>query len=126
MIYDSSTLRELERKELELKFELEKVQSKIRGCFTLLPKMYIHSTDSRSKYEKGFYTISLLKTTARALSDISGIKSDKESTIITLKSGEKVAFEEYFSKEAIDSIIKIKQIIVSENYLEDAIPFEDL
>lgn len=127
MIYDSSILQKLERKELELKGELEGIQRKIRARFILLSHVYIHSEiRAITAYSEGYYAISFSETTPEALSEIKKIESKKDSTIITLKSGEEVVFEEYFSKEAIASMIKIKQVIVTENYLEEAVPFKDL
>ena len=126
MIYDSSRLRELEDKELELKAALEVIQRKIRGRFKLLPTMYIDSSDEASTYKEGDYTISLSETSADALSEIKSIESNRELTIITLKSGERIVFEDYFSKDAINSMVRIKQVIVHEDHFKNAVPFGEL
>ncbi|MCK4665871.1 hypothetical protein KAU33_03935 [Candidatus Dependentiae bacterium] len=98
---------ELETEEFELKSKLNEVQKKIYGYLITFPKLQIDSWDGFGLYEDGLYVID---TDAVTLRQIRKIVSGYEGTIITLRTGEKVKLESYFTKKGIESMRPIQLI----------------
>ena len=98
------TLEELELIEQTLKARLSAVQMKISERLSEFPQVRIESWDDLSLYEEGYYAIN---ASPDVVDKIRGITCGSETNMVTLKSGEKVIMEKYFSEKEIASLRRV-------------------
>lgn len=101
---ENPTLEELELIEQTLKSRLNAIQMKIKKHLSAFPKVKIETWDGLGLYEEGFHAIN---ASPHMVDKVRVIACGSEGNMITLKSGEKVIMEKYFSEKEIASMRRV-------------------
>ena len=96
-------LRELEKEEIEAKWNLRNIQADIGKILSKFQRVRIDSWDGAGSFEDGIHVIN---ASVEKVEPIKEIESGHKGDFVVLKSGEKEELEKYFTPEEVNSIRK--------------------